>query len=80
MKSTGVIRKVDPLGRVVIPMELRRNLDIKENDPMEIYVDGETIMIKKHKVGCFRCGEMNGVREVEGLKICPKCIEFFKQL
>lgn len=79
MKATGVIRKVDPLGRVVIPMELRRNLGIKENDPMEIFVDGETIMLKKHKVGCHCCGEMKGLTKVFDLDICPKCLAEFKK-
>ena len=50
MKSTGIVRKVDELGRVVLPIELRRTLDIAEKDSLEIYVDGDTIILKR----CFR--------------------------
>ncbi|WP_079479688.1 AbrB/MazE/SpoVT family DNA-binding domain-containing protein [Halobacillus salinus] len=48
MKSTGIVRKVDELGRVVIPIELRRNLGINEKDPLEIYIDDNKVVLKKH--------------------------------
>lgn len=61
MKSTGIIRNIDPLGRIVVPMELRRTLDIQEKDPMEIFVDGESIILKKYNVNgsCQITGEVS---------------------
>lgn len=61
MKSTGIVRKVDELGRVVIPIEVRRTLGIKEKDPIEIFIDGEQIILKKYTAAkaCFVTGEVN---------------------
>ncbi len=61
MKSTGIVRKVDELGRVVIPIELRRTLDIKEKDALEIYVDDDRIVLKKYKpnMTCHITGEVS---------------------
>ncbi|MCG8482598.1 MAG: AbrB/MazE/SpoVT family DNA-binding domain-containing protein, partial [Clostridia bacterium] len=56
MKATGIVRKVDELGRVVLPIELRRNLNIEIKDPLEIYVDGEMIILKKYAPACIFCG------------------------
>ena len=56
MKSTGIVRKVDELGRIVLPIELRRTLDINEKDALEIYVDEESIMLKKYQPACVFCG------------------------
>ena len=56
MKSTGIVRKVDELGRIVLPIELRRTLDIAEKDALEIYVDGSTIVLKKYRPSCIFCG------------------------
>ena len=53
MKSTGIVRKMDDLGRVVIPIELRRTLEIAEKDPLEIYVDGNMIILKKYEPACI---------------------------
>ena len=52
MKATGIVRKVDELGRIVLPIELRRTLKIEIKDPLEIYVDGESIMLKKYQPAC----------------------------
>lgn len=57
MKSTGIVRKVDELGRIVLPIELRRTLDIAEKDALEIYVDDNTIILKKYEPCCTFCGE-----------------------
>ncbi|HDR7254287.1 TPA: AbrB/MazE/SpoVT family DNA-binding domain-containing protein [Bacillus pacificus] len=61
MKSTGIIRNIDPLGRIVVPMELRRTLGIQEKDPMEIFVDGESIILKKYNINgsCQITGEVS---------------------
>ena len=57
MKATGIVRKVDELGRVVLPIELRRNLDIKEKDALEIYVDEDKIILKKYEPACIFCNQ-----------------------
>lgn len=75
MKATGIVRKVDELGRIVIPIELRRTLGIELRDPLEIYVDAESIMLKKYAPACVICGESDGLIEFKGKKICKKCIE-----
>jgi len=74
MKSTGVVRKVDELGRVVIPIELRRVLNISEKDPLEIYVDGDKIILKKYEPGCIFCGSADDVVNFKGKNVCKKCI------
>ena len=81
MKATGVVRKVDDLGRIVIPIELRRNLKIDIGDPVEIFVDGDSVILRKYAVGCSCCKEVsNDLKEVDGLKLCNSCIEKFKSL
>lgn len=75
MKSTGIVRKVDELGRVVIPIELRRTLDIAEKDALEIYVDGEQIILKKYAPACIFCGQAKNVTVFKGKNICPQCQE-----
>ena len=80
MKATGIVRPVDALGRVVIPVELRRNLNIKTDDSLEIYVDGQFIMLKKYEPACIFCGEMDDIRVVHGKNVCRKCIEEMKKL
>lgn len=74
MKATGIVRKVDELGRIVLPIELRRTLSIDIKDPLEIFVDGESIMLKKYNPACIICGESEGLVEYRGKKICRSCI------
>ena len=66
MKSTGVVRKVDRLGRVVIPIELRRNLDIEEKDALEIFIEGEQIILKKYAPACIFCGQAKDITTFKG--------------
>lgn len=73
MKSTGVVRKVDELGRVVIPIELRRTLGIAEKDALEIYVDREKIILKKYEPACIFCGNAENVEHFRGKNICKEC-------
>lgn len=80
MKSTGIVRKVDELGRVVIPIELRRLLSIQEKDSMEIFTEADTIILKKYEPACIFCGQAKGVRNIKGKNICPACIEEMKAL
>ncbi|WP_274648395.1 AbrB/MazE/SpoVT family DNA-binding domain-containing protein [Paenibacillus humicola] len=74
MKSTGIVRKVDELGRVVIPIELRRTLGIGEKDALEIYVDGERIMLKKYEPACIFCGNAENVTYFKGKIVCNVCL------
>lgn len=80
MKSTGIVRKVDELGRVVIPIELRRTLQIAEKDALEIYVDGEKIILKKYEPACIFCGNADEVRIYKEKNICESCLEEMKSL
>ncbi len=74
MKSTGIVRKVDELGRVVIPKELRKKFDIVDDEStLEIYVEGENIVLKKHEPACIFCGEAKDVSVFKGKKICKSC-------
>lgn len=75
MKSTGIVRKVDELGRIVLPIELRRTLDIAEKDALEIYVDDDAIVLKKYEPSCIFCGNSKDVVSFKGKNICPKCLE-----
>ena len=74
MKSTGIVRKVDELGRIVLPIELRRTLDIAEKDSLEIYVDGNSIVLKKYQPSCIFCDNAKDVITYRGKNICAKCI------
>ena len=73
MKSTGIIRRVDELGRVVLPIELRNKFNITEKDPMEIYVDGSSIILKKYEPNCIFCGSSKKLIDYQGILICEKC-------
>lgn len=78
MKSTGIVRKVDELGRIVLPIEMRRNLDIAEKDPIEIFVEGDKIILKKYQATCIFCDNTKGVIEFAGKNICPDCLAQLK--
>ena len=78
MKSTGVVRKVDELGRIVIPVELRRTLDIDVKDALEIYVDGDQVILKKYEPACIFCGDARDVVNYKSKNICEKCLNELK--
>lgn len=78
MKATGVVRKVDELGRIVIPIELRRVMGIEIKDPIEIYTDSEKIILKKYAPACIFCGNAEGVTDYKGKLICKKCLAEMK--
>lgn len=80
MKSTGIVRKIDELGRIVIPKELRNTLDMKEFDPIEIYVDGDKIIFEKYVPGCVITGEMDDLVEYNGKIISKKVIKELSKL
>ncbi|MBW9158900.1 AbrB/MazE/SpoVT family DNA-binding domain-containing protein [Clostridium tagluense] len=76
MKSTGIVRKVDELGRVVVPIELRRTLGIDIKDALEIYTEDETIILKKYAPDCILCGENNNdLVNFKGKNICKCCLK-----
>ncbi|EQB89255.1 transcriptional pleiotropic regulator of transition state genes [Clostridium punense] len=78
MKSTGVVRRVDELGRIVIPVELRRTLNIGEKDALEIYVDGEHIILKKYEPACIFCGDARDVINYKSKNVCKQCLASLK--
>lgn len=80
MKSTGIVRKVDELGRIVLPIELRRTLDIAEKDSLEIYVDGPKIILKKYNPACIFCDDASDVINYRGRNVCPACLKDLKKM
>ena len=78
MKATGIVRQVDELGRIVLPIEMRRTLDIAERDALEIYVEGSSVILKKYKPSCIFCDSTKEVTEFKGKNICPKCLKELK--
>lgn len=79
MRNCGILRKVDNLGRIVIPMGLRRTLNLAEKDCLEIFTDGGQIVLRKYEPGCLLCGELKGVVNYKGKNICKKCFEEMKR-
>ena len=75
MKSTGIVRKVDELGRIVLPIELRRTLDIAERDELEIYLDDDKVILRKYEPSCIFCGSSCGLVSYHGRNVCMECIE-----
>lgn len=73
MKSTGIVRPVDSLGRVVLPIELRRVLDIDKDSALEVYVDQDCIILKKYQPACIFCGSADHVEQYQGRNICKEC-------
>ena len=80
MKSTGIVGKVDELGRIVLPIEMRRTLDIGEKDALEIYVEGSSVILKKYKPSCVFCDATKDITVFKGKNICPKCLKELKEL
>ena len=80
MKSVGIIRKLDELGRVVIPVELRRALDLNLRDSVEIAADSESIIIRKHRPYCLLCGGAAELTEFHGRKLCHRCLDELKKI
>ena len=75
MKATGIVRKVDELGRIVLPIEMRRTLDIAEKDALEIYVEGSAVILKKYRPSCIFCDTSKDVVVYKGKNICPSCLK-----
>lgn len=74
MKSIGIVRRLDELGRIVLPKELRRNMNINTTDGLEIFVDGNTVILKKYEPACIFCGEVKeNLLVCDGKKVCREC-------
>ena len=75
MKSTGIIRQLDSLGRIVLPIELRRTLNIQVKDAMEIFVDSDKIVLRKHTASCIFCGSEENLTEYMDQVVCASCVK-----
>ena len=80
MKSTGIIRKVDDLGRIVLPIELRRTLDIAERDELEIFMENDRIVLQKYEPACIFCGSARNVTNFNRKNVCEDCIRKLRNL
>ena len=78
MKATGIVRNVDELGRIVIPKEMRKKMDINNSDPVEIYVEDDKIILTKYIPCCYFCSSAENVSYFKGKKICSSCITELK--
>lgn len=80
MSDTGIVRRVDDLGRIVIPMELRRTLGIREHDALSISVDGERIVLQKYSAACAICGSESDIQVIRERPVCAGCIEEIRRV
>ena len=78
MKATGIVRKIDALGRVVIPKELRDKMYIEDGDPLEIFVENDAIVIQKYAAVCVFCGASEDLTEFKGRNVCRACASAIK--
>ena len=78
MKSTGVVRKVDELGRIVLPIEIRKILDINQKDAVEIFTDNDKIILQKYQPACIFCNNANDIIYFNGKRLCSECISKIK--
>ncbi len=74
MTSTGIVRRIDSVGRFVLPIELRRTLQIEDSDSLEIFVEDNTIVLKKYQPACIFCGNARDVSTYKGKNVCAECI------
>lgn len=79
MKSTGIVRKIDELGRIVLPIELRRTLNISDKDSLEIYVDNESVILKKFQATCIFCTSNEDLVDFKGKTICQECMNTIRK-
>lgn len=80
MKATGIVRRVDELGRIVLPVELRRTLDIEERDQLEIFLEGDRIILQKYESACLFCGCAHDLVVHKGKSVCQKCVNALNNL
>ncbi len=80
MKSTGILRSVDELGRIVLPKSMRQSLDIAERDQLEIYTEGDRIILRKYQPACIFCDRTEGIVIFNGKRVCRDCLSELKQM
>ena len=78
MRSSGIVRKVDNLGRIVIPIEIRRAMSIDVKDPIEISIDGDTIVLRRQQTACALCGSNSDMRRIGDKYICAQCAKLIR--
>ncbi len=78
MKSTGMVRKVDELGRIVLPAEIRQSMDINVRDAVEIYTDEDRIILQRYQPACIFCSSVDGITYFNGKRICSNCLRRIK--
>ena len=79
MKSTGIVRQMDGLGRIVLPVEIRKVLDLKEKDSLEIFIDSNCILLQKYQPTCIFCNNVENVIYFNNKRVCSQCIEKLKE-
>ena len=79
MKATGIVRRIDELGRVVLPIELRRTMNLSVRDPVEIFIEGESIVLRKFEAACLFCGGGHQLTTFRGKQICGECLRQLKE-
>ena len=79
MRSTGIFRRIDSLGRFVLPKELRKSLDINQNDYLQIFLEGDSIILRKSQLSCVLCGSADELTDFHDKKICRKCLAELKE-
>ncbi len=80
MKSTGMVRKVDELGRIVLPSEIRKSMDINVRDSLEIFTDEHRIVLQKYQPACIFCNGADGMKYFNNYRICAECLDKLKEL
>lgn len=80
MKSTGIVRNLDELGRIVIPKEIRKKMEIDQKDPIEIFIDGNSVILKKYEKGCIFCNNSKDLQVYKDKLICKKCLNSISAL
>ncbi len=78
VKTTGIVRRLDELGRIVIPIEIRNKLGLQEKDSLEILTEGCSIILRKDSKNCIICNQKKDILEIKGKNVCKKCIEDMK--
>lgn len=79
MKATGIVRRIDELGRVVLPIELRRTMNLEVRDPVEIFMEGDSIVLRKYEASCLFCGGSHQLTTFRGKQICNDCLRQLKE-
>ena len=78
MKSTGIVRKLDNLGRIVLPIEMRKSMGIDVKDSIEIFAEGDSIILRRYEAGCIFCGEVRDTVLFRGKRVCKRCCEMIQ--